>query len=586
MTYYPKKASQVEITQGWACYLRVSTEDAQNPRNSHEGQRRDIQEQILSRSELPQIEEYVDIESGRNPSRSEYQRMLSDLRSGKFSHVAVANPDRFGRNAAEAMRAVNEIKDLGASLRFASMPEADIYNMDQRLVIGIMFMIAENESDRIGQRVKTGMLTKMKSGGFVGTAPDGYINAEKRTTPDQKASHGRYTRWVEPDPQRQHIWREAWDLLLSGKYTLNQICEVLHYRGYTLKSGRAFMETTSTGRKRYASSAVSRVFHNAFYAGWVVSARHAIAPYQVRGDWQALVSDEEFQRGLLILEKRTHKRVPEHKHFYLLKGMLFLQQGEDLIRMTGTKPNTRRPGGGTAYYRVPNGRIHLRCAQVDKQVISLLSHLHVEAPYMESMRKLYRQEISSIQNHPKDSLARLHEALQQTYEEERRVVNLVARGSVSEAIWEGMWKDWQTRRQTLQQQIRSLEHTDQVIVRHFDEALEVLHRLPELYDTLTAEEKRDLLRAVIDKIIVNPEGEVIGLSLHPPFGCLNLLSHELKKSSQELKENSTTGLSGAVFQEKFQTILGVLSCSSYVSLGVPDRNRTYAFGSGGQRSIH
>jgi hypothetical protein len=31
---------------------------------------------------------------------------------------------------------------------------------------------------------------------------------------------GGYTRWVEPDPEQFKVWRLAWDLLLTDRYTL------------------------------------------------------------------------------------------------------------------------------------------------------------------------------------------------------------------------------------------------------------------------------------------------------------------------------------------------------------------------------
>ena len=56
----------------------------------------------LEQSELPIVDEYIDNFSGRYANREDYQQMLTDARSGKFSHVAVENAERFGRNDAEA----------------------------------------------------------------------------------------------------------------------------------------------------------------------------------------------------------------------------------------------------------------------------------------------------------------------------------------------------------------------------------------------------------------------------------------------------------------------------------------------------
>ncbi|MBI9047011.1 MAG: hypothetical protein JEZ06_21165 [Anaerolineaceae bacterium] len=51
-------------TPGWATYLRVSGEDKQSPERSFSMQRQNIQEQLLSSSEVSFSREYTDLLSG------------------------------------------------------------------------------------------------------------------------------------------------------------------------------------------------------------------------------------------------------------------------------------------------------------------------------------------------------------------------------------------------------------------------------------------------------------------------------------------------------------------------------------------
>ncbi|MBK8030048.1 MAG: recombinase family protein [Chloroflexi bacterium] len=118
-----RKAKRLPPKPGWAVYLRTSDEEAQNPALSQKRQRFAINTGLVDRSMLPLIEEYVDNLTGRSPDRLDYQRMLDDARSGKFSHVAVERADRFGRNDAEALRAIDELHDFGVAVRFANQPD-------------------------------------------------------------------------------------------------------------------------------------------------------------------------------------------------------------------------------------------------------------------------------------------------------------------------------------------------------------------------------------------------------------------------------------------------------------------------------
>ena len=78
------------------------------------------------------------------------------------------------------------------------------------------------------------MEQKFRNGGWPQRASDGYVNKERLI------SSNKYDRWVEIDPDNAQVLKEAWDLLLTGRYTLNQICDELVKRGYTRQSGMAW----------------------------------------------------------------------------------------------------------------------------------------------------------------------------------------------------------------------------------------------------------------------------------------------------------------------------------------------------------
>ena len=73
---------------------------------------------------------------------------------------------------------------------------------------------------------------------------------------------------------------------------------------------------------------LSRAFHNWHYAGWVVLENDwaKIPPKTARGEWESVVSTEEFERGLAILAVRNRKPMPTKKYFYLLQGLVYLEQ--------------------------------------------------------------------------------------------------------------------------------------------------------------------------------------------------------------------------------------------------------------------
>ena len=349
---------------GWAVYLRTSSEEAQNPENSHRRQRHAIEQALFTRHAFPVYREYIDNLSGRYAdNRPGYQQMLEDARAGNFSHVAVENAERFGRNDTEALVAIDELH----AVRFADYPDLDPIDPDDRIVVGLSFTLARRESIKLGQRVTGGLHAKLRNGGFIGKAPDGYVNCEEKAEQLDKSKAGRYLRWIETDPARFQVWRTAWDLLLEDRFTLDEICEALHARGYHYRSGRPFVTVQANGKRRANKNTLSRIFHNWFYAGWVVSDKANIPPKSVRGRWQPLVTTEEFEQGLAILAQRDQHRVVRRKHDYLLKGLIYIQLPDDAspVKLTGSTSNAGRTGGGTAYYCIPRSAVNLRCSLID-----------------------------------------------------------------------------------------------------------------------------------------------------------------------------------------------------------------------------
>lgn len=305
MTYEKntKKNTPAPPTPGWAIYLRTSRDENQKPELSRERQRFTIEKQVLENSELPVYGEYTNVQTGKDPRRKDYQRLLADARAGKFSHVVIERADRFGRDDTEALRAIDELDQFGVAVRFANAPDLDPMDPDDRVMVALSFILARRESALIGLRVKSGLKAKRLSGGYVGRAPDGYVHVRGRTAPDKRSEMGRIGHWIEPDPTRAAVWREAWALLLTGRMTLAEIAETLHAKGYQDRNGKHFVVVKKNGTHKPLTDKLRCAFQDWTYAGWVVSESDHIAPKTLRGNWEPIISTEDFELGLVILER-------------------------------------------------------------------------------------------------------------------------------------------------------------------------------------------------------------------------------------------------------------------------------------------
>ena len=520
--------------------------------------------------------EYIDNLSGRYASnRPGYQQMLEDARAGRFSHVAVENAERFGRNDTEALVAIDELHELGIAVCFADYPDLDPIDPDDRIMVSLSFTLARRESIKLGQRVRGGLHSKLRMGGCAGIAPDGYRNCEQKTETAVKTEHGKYTRWVEQDPERVKIWRLAWDFLLADRMTLEEIAEELHGRGYRYRSGRSFVDVKANGKRKANVSSLARSFHNWFYAGWVISETAKIPPKTVKGEWQPIVSTEEFEQGLSILARRYEHRIAKRKHEYLLKGLIYLElpDEEKLVKLTGSTSNSRRPGGGTAYYCVTSSNINLPCSIVDQQILVEMTRIQINPELIPIIRESYTDELARKLGHLRPSeQTELQAALRAVDDEEARMARLFAGGKITERVWDNLWAEWQDRRRTIQMNLEALQQKRENHIANLDAALTVIAKAGILYNKLERSDQKELLRQMIERVVVNPEGMITRLELMSPFSYLRHVTQRIQN------------VGGVFSEEKTNANPEVGACSDYIPLCDPTGNRTLAFAVKGRRS--
>lgn len=575
-SYRQKKSAAPPPQPGWAIYLRTSSEDHQKPELSRARQRAIIEGNVLAHSELPVIEEYVDVLTGKTPKRVGYQQLLSDARVGKFSHVIVERADRFGRNDSEALRAIDELNDFGVAVRFANSPDLDPMDPDDRILVALSFTLARRESALLGIRTRGGQQAKRKSGGYISYAPDGYSNVTARTDSKKRTDLGRWDKWIELDPERAKIIREAWDLLLEDTLSVRQIAETLHERGYRHRTGRPFIEVTASGKRKENISSLGNIFHNWTYAGWVVSLKNGVLPKTVRGNWEPIVTTEEFERGQDILAKRNAHRTVRRKQFYLLTGLVYfrLPNGK-MRRLSGSTSNAGRRGGGTAYYRIPGaGEVSFLCSVIDSAVEREIRRIQVDPDLVPLIRASYTKELQEVMGHTRpDRRSQLQLVLKQVDEEEARALRLYAAGKISDEIWEGMWTEWQDRRQTIQRTLETMQQEHQVHVDNLDLALEIIAKIGTLYNGLQRSDQKELLRQVVERVIVDDDGQV-SLELRSPFGYLNTLVDDIKREKPRVEKSVKRGRRAIKNAGEVSPSVSPEQCSNHVQLVSTARTRT------------
>ena len=266
----------------------------------------------------------------------------------------------------------------------------------------------------------------------------------------------------------------AWDLLLEDRYTLAEICDELHRRGYRYKSGQPYIEVKLNGKRKAHYSTLAAMFHNWTYAGWVTSEVNNVPPKTIRGNWESIVTIEEFERSLAILDKRNCLRIPKRRYDNLLRGMVFYLDNDsgNAMRLTCSTPNPSRSGSVTPDNRTSGHNVRFLCSDIDDQIPIQLRKIQVDPEHIPAIRSVYTHDVTMKMGHLRpDEKTQIELALSAIDHEESRSVRLYANGIITEAIWDSLWREWQDRRNQLRRSLNALQERQQTHIENLDMAL-------------------------------------------------------------------------------------------------------------------
>lgn len=231
-----------DLIQKVAIYIRVSTQ-YQVDRASLPVQREEL---IAYCKYVLGIDSYEIFEdpgySAKNTDRPDYQRMISRVRTGEFSHILVWKIDRISRNLLDFAAMYAELKQLGVT--FVSKNEQfDTSSAMGEAMLKIILVFAELERNMTSERVSAIMLSRANNGTWNGgKVPFGYSY-----DPDAKVFH------VLDDEAKVVLY--IYDLYESLK-SLTSVARTLNEKGIRSRTGKPWNPTT-----------VRTMLTNPFYAG-------------------------------------------------------------------------------------------------------------------------------------------------------------------------------------------------------------------------------------------------------------------------------------------------------------------------------
>ncbi len=303
--------------EGKSCviYIRVSSE-RQVKGYSLDGQKHYLAE-CAERRGMTVLDTYVEEgKSGKSiEGRTEFQRMLDDIQSGKVhtDYVLVFKLSRFGRNARDVLNSLEFIMKYGVHLMCVE-DGLDSSTSMGKMMITILGAVAELERENIIAQSLLGREEKAKSGGWNGGfAPYGY-----RLVKGDDKSKGK----LETVPEEKAVVQLVFDMFLNRNMGYTAISGYLNRNGYTRPPAKNAIRP-SYGE--WSSDHIKRMLSNPVYTGRVAWGKRRTEKVPGKDNEYRLVKQDEYILSEVIsheafVSKEDFDRVQEIKAIRGKKG--------------------------------------------------------------------------------------------------------------------------------------------------------------------------------------------------------------------------------------------------------------------------
>ena len=321
-------------------YIRLSKEDLLRGRdesNSVVNQRRLLEQYHQAHLdefyEGAEADVYVDDgKTGMDTNREDFQRLLSDISSGRINCVIVKDLSRLSRNYTDAGNLIENLL-IRLNVRFISLAEGvDSYrNPDSvsNIIVPITNVMNDQYCYQTSKKIRQVFDMKRRNGEFIGSyAPYGYVK-------DPGDKHALLI-----DPEAAEVVKSIFSMFLSGMnkrgitYYLNDH-GVLCPTAYKKQQGLKYNAPNAQSNPMWSTITIDTILKNRVYVGDMVQGRQRVKSYKIHiqervpeEEWfiventhEAIIDREIFDKvqGLL---KRDTRTAPKAKQLYLFSGFL------------------------------------------------------------------------------------------------------------------------------------------------------------------------------------------------------------------------------------------------------------------------
>ena len=377
-----KRTQKKTAAEKVAIYVRVSTH-WQIDKDSLPMQKTDLMNYCNYVLNINDYEIFEDAGySAKNTDRPDFQKMMSRIRSGEFSHLLVWKIDRISRNLLDFIDMYEELKRLGVA--FVSRNEQfDTTTAMGEAMLKIILVFAELERNTTSERVSNVMISRAETGKWNGgRVPYGYISPGKGQMPMI-------------DVTEAAVVKQIFNNYEYSRST-TMVARDLTDKGILTKKGN-----------KWSAQAVARILGNRWYIGSYVYNVHDNADnFSVKdeSEWvivdnhhEPIISRDQFNRVQETLSMNTRDKTRgaitrQRKNTHIFSCLL--ECGQCGGNMVATIDKPRKDGTRPSIYGCYSRRNTSKCTN---KYVSDVTILPFMLSYIKAMM-LMKKKAWSIEN--------------------------------------------------------------------------------------------------------------------------------------------------------------------------------------------
>ena len=287
----------------YVLYARKSSESEDRQVQSIEDQLH-VMRDLVKKQNLKVVLELHEAKSAKAPfQRPQFQKMIDMIKNGEADGIIVWSINRLSRNPAESGLIQQMLQD--EDIRSIQTSGREYLSDDNAVVLGVESSMSNQYVRELSKNVMRGMAKKIRDGGIPGVAMQGYYN-------------DRVNKTIEKDPERFPLIRKAFDMYLTGLYSVQQVLSALNDDwGYTK------CPTQRRGGQKLKRTALYCILRNKKYAGKIEDPHNK--GHFFDSAYEPMITVEEYDKVQRILGAAGSSRICASKQ-YALKG--FIRCGE------------------------------------------------------------------------------------------------------------------------------------------------------------------------------------------------------------------------------------------------------------------